>query len=205
MIQTPCIAHICKYVGVYCPHLRVRVGVPFSPFWVRAKGLTSPRTGGTPTPRSQTENITFPHTTFAGGKMLSNKCSIVLHCLWCLTSSWGSMHSTQVLHSIHCHGYVLMMGIISSISSAHDGWPINQSMPVSSFWRHFLFYSLKSKSETPMDNSISPNYFQMVWNPVVLEFTGCARHFSKPYLNSDSYSFLFIAGHHQIFDISVLS
>ena len=42
------------------------------------------------------------------------------------TSSWGSMHSTQVLHSIHCHGYVLMMGIISSVSSAHDGWPVNQ-------------------------------------------------------------------------------
>ena len=39
------------------------------------------------------------------------------------TSSKGSKHLTQVLHSIHCQGYVLITATSSSVRSKQLVWP----------------------------------------------------------------------------------
>ena len=39
------------------------------------------------------------------------------------TSSDVCIHLTQLLHSIHCHGYEVMTGIISVVNSKQEGCP----------------------------------------------------------------------------------
>lgn len=62
------------------------------------------------------------------------------------SSWWGCSQTVHVLHSMHCHGYILIWDTKSTLISRQDGWPVHKTSLSQDLYGHAYKWDVLSTS-----------------------------------------------------------